>query len=74
MLFIEDGRITCDPADADRYSETCSTCRAVGYGNATCSACVRQWPRFGISQETTDRLLAAIGDQIPDTPVGSAHH
>ena len=38
----------------------CRTCGAVGYGNATCRDCVKQWPRFGVSQEIVERLLEAL--------------
>jgi hypothetical protein len=53
--------------------EICSTCGAVGYGNASCRACVVEWPRFGIQQDLVDRLLTAIGNQPPEAPLGPAH-
>ena len=58
---------------SERKDEVCQACRAVGYGNATCSWCVRQWSRFGISQDTVDQLLAAIGNQLPDPPIGAQY-
>lgn len=61
-------------AVSDRLQYTCRECGAVGYGNATCRACVSQWPRFGMSQETTDALLRAIGDQPPQAPFGTVFH
>ena len=60
--------------DRRRCQETCRSCGAVGHGNATCSACVAEWPRFGISQEMVDRLLRAIGDQPPERPFGTIVH
>lgn len=68
MIIIENGEVTFTD---DRYKETCRHCGAMGYGNATCRHCVAEWPRFGVSQQTTDRLLAAIGDQPPVPPVGT---
>ena len=54
------------------YDETCPSCGAVGYGNATCSACIKEWPRVaGISQEYVDELLAFIGDRAPEPPFGT---
>jgi len=60
------------PEDQRRRQEVCQSCGAVGYGNLTCAACVREWPRFGIaSQEDADKLLAAIGDKPPEPPFGT---
>ena len=56
---------------SDRMRYVCPHCGAVGYGNATCSDCVRQWVRFGISQDTVDQLLRAIGDRPPEAPFGT---
>jgi hypothetical protein len=57
--------------DDGRMNETCSVCKAVGFGNATCSACVRQWVRFGIPQASVEMLLNAIGNRMPDPPCGT---
>jgi hypothetical protein len=64
MIIIDNGEITHID---DRYRETCRACGAMGYGNATCSACVRQWPRFGMKD--IERLLKAIGDKPPVDPL-----
>ena len=60
--------------DMERYRHVCRGCGAAGYGNATCRDCVMQWPRFGISQDSVDSLLRAIGDQPPEAPFGTTWH
>jgi len=61
-------------SDRQRYRHVCQACGAAGYGNATCRDCVAQWPRFGISQESVDSLLRAIGDKPPEAPFGTTWH
>lgn len=70
MITIVDGEVYYD--DRERYSETCAVCGAVGHGNLTCRTCVSQWPRFGIPQDTVDKLLKALGDRLPDPPIGTS--
>ena len=60
--------------DEERYRHVCQGCGAVGYGNMTCRDCVSQWSRFGISQESVDRLLRAIGEKPPEAPFGTTLH
>ncbi len=57
-----------------RHSEVCPSCGAAGYGNATCSVCVKEWPRFGISKETVAQVLNIIGDRPPVPPFGTVFH
>lgn len=57
-----------------RHTEVCQSCGAVGYGNATCSVCVKEWPRFGISPWTVALLLRAIGSRPPEPPLGTVFH
>lgn len=58
----------------DRSNYVCRGCGAQGYGNATCRDCVAAWPRFGIPQDSVDRLLRAIGNQPPEAPFGTTWH
>ena len=58
----------------DRSQYVCQGCGAQGYGNATCRDCVAQWPRFGMSQQSVDRLLALIGDKPAEAPFGTMWH
>ena len=57
-----------------RHTEVCLSCGAVGYGNMTCSVCIKEWPRFGISEECVARLLDVIGDRAPEPPFGTTFH
>ena len=58
-----------------RFTEVCPSCGAVGYGNATCSVCIKEWPRFGIvSEEYAARLLDILGGRPPEPPFGTVFH
>ena len=57
-----------------RYTEVCPSCAAVGYGNITCSVCVKEWPRFGIPEESVAQILSIIGDRAPEPPLGTTFH
>ncbi len=59
---------------ASRHTEVCQSCGAVGYGNATCSACIKEWPRLGFDEEYVARLLDIIGDRAPEPPFGTTFH